>query len=395
MILLLAAWLAIAQAGQADSLSLSDAVGMARHRRAVLEGASARVAEARGDARIAGEVPNPTASASHTQSAPEYHLSVQQPFDWLLTRRPGLQAANALVERARVDSALVDALLVADVRRAFFGLLAAQRSETIALEETAIADSVVRIAAARLARGDIAEMELTQLQLEAGRARQLLSRTREGRRVASSVFGRVVGLSVAAAPRLAGDLADGLGSEPSDVPSMERIPVVRLALADSAAAAGQLATARRARIPLPGLEVGHEWRDPTLPGQSFWLFGVTIPIPLLNQGGGRVAVSGARADQANAAIVETRLEVTQQVTEARVRLEEAAARAVRARDSLIPAARRLRARALLAYQLGETGLLAVLEALRSEREAESAGLEDLLVFQEARATWYALLGIAR
>jgi outer membrane protein TolC len=193
-----------------------------------------------------------------------------------------------------------------------------------------------------------------------------------------------------------GDLGDGLGvADRLESPSIDQMPIVRLGLADSAAAASLLASARRGRIPIPGLELGHEWRDPTLPGQSFWLFGLTIPIPLLNQNGARVAVTGARAEQAAAAVKEARLDAAQQLAEARARLDEAAARALRARDSLIPAAQQLRGRAVLAYQLGETGLLAVLEALRTEREAESAGLEDLLAFQEAKATWYSLLGVAR
>ncbi len=52
----------------------------------------------------------------------------------------------------------------------------------------------------------------------------------------------------------------------------------------------------------------------------------------------------------------------------------------------------LRARAVRAYQAGETGILPVLDALRSEREVALAAIQDELAYQGALADWYALLG---
>jgi outer membrane protein TolC len=71
---------------------------------------------------------------------------------------------------------------------------------------------------------------------------------------------------------------------------------------------------------------------------------------------------------------------------------ESGLRARFARDTLLPLARRLRDRALRAYQAGETGVLPVLDALRSERDATLAGVQDLLAYQTALADWEALLG---
>jgi len=48
-----------------------------------------------------------------------------------------------------------------------------------------------------------------------------------------------------------------------------------------------------------------------------------------------------------------------------------------------------------AYQAGETGILPVLEALRSERDAALAGVQDLLAYQSALADWEALIGYSR
>jgi len=68
------------------------------------------------------------------------------------------------------------------------------------------------------------------------------------------------------------------------------------------------------------------------------------------------------------------------------------ARARVARDLLIPSAGVLRARALRGYQAGESGIVPVLDAFRSERDVVLGALQDELAYQEALADWYALTG---
>ena len=105
-------------------------------------------------------------------------------------------------------------------------------------------------------------------------------------------------------------------------------------------------------------------------------------------------MAGARARAAGAAAAthEARLDAGRDARQARIRLEETATRARVARDSLMPAAARLRARALRAYQSGETGIVPVLDAFRGERDIVLGGLADELAFQEAVAQWFALAG---
>src|SRR5262249_62157637 len=129
--------------------------------------------------------------------------------------------------------------------------------------------------------------------------------------------------------------------------------------------------------------------DPDQPG-TLALVGVSIPLPLWQKGEGTVAGARARAAGAAAATREARLDADRDARQARIHLEEAAARARVARDSLMPAAAQLRARALRAYQGGETGIVPVLDAFRGERDIVLGGLQDELAFQEAVAQWYAL-----
>ncbi|HEX5576411.1 MAG TPA: TolC family protein, partial [Gemmatimonadales bacterium] len=112
--------------------------------------------------------------------------------------------------------------------------------------------------------------------------------------------------------------------------------------------------------------------------------------PLWQHGAGATAEARARAREAAARVREVRLTAAQQVEATRIHLLESGLRARFARDTLLPVARALRERAVRAYQAGETGILPVLDALRSESQAALAGVQDLLAFQTALADWKAL-----
>jgi cobalt-zinc-cadmium efflux system outer membrane protein len=372
-----------------DSLTLTDALARARAVRPQLAVAAARVAEARAALRTAGTIPNPIATYSHSESTPREHFSVEQPLDWLIRRGADRAAARAGINRALADSSQSAIELMRAVRLAFFRARAALLSETLVQAQTAEADSLARIAAARYRAGDVSLLEQEQAAQEAARARQTASSAREAARVAASDLERELGAG--SLPPAAGPLDAGLDQPPDSALVLDRVPALRVALADSAAAAALARSAARARIPFPAVQGGAEWADPTEPG-TLATFGVTVPLPIWQHGQGPVAEAEARALAAAALTRETRLEAERQVREVRIRLEESARRARIARDSLIPAAAVLRARAFRAYQSGETGIVPVLDAFRAEREVALSALQDELAYQEAVADWDALTG---
>jgi cobalt-zinc-cadmium efflux system outer membrane protein len=394
MVLLTA--LLLVQAPATDTLTLEQALSRARTGRGTTAAAAARVAAARAAFRVAGTVPNPTVSYSHSESAPRYHLLVDQPLDWLLRRGGERQAARFGIGAAEADSSLTIAQQEREVRVVYYTARAAVVAESLGLAQTALSDSVAHISAARLRAGDISLLEAEQARAEAARSRQNLSSVREDARVAASDLGRVVGLDPMAPPipidQLDAEL-DHLSLQPV---ALERIPAVRAAVADSGSAAALARSASIAAVPLPTIQSGAEWDDPTEPNAgALAVFGVSIPLPLWNHGAGSAAEARARATEAAAGVREARLTAAQRIAATRVHLVESGFRARFARDTLLPVARALRQRALRAYQAGETGILPVLDALRSEREAALAGVQDLLAFQTALADWKTLIGYGR
>lgn len=376
-----------------SSLSLPEAWDAALRGRGLARSAGASVDAASGALRLAGQVPNPALLLSYTGSAPSGHAILDQPMSWMITHGAEQSAARAALAGARADSTATLARLGAEVRRAFYALLARDTRRRLLDDQQGVADSLVRIARRRYEAGDISQFELEQVELESRLQSQLLASEQVEVDVARSEMARVIGWPDARVPPLEGSLDDGLATT-NEMAAEHEIPMVLAAQADSLRGASSLSGVRQSRIPFPSLELGVEWNDPTEPGRALAVLGVVIPVPLWNQGGAQVAEAEARANATAAAVIEARLTARQQLEEARLRLSGTAARAIVARDSLVPAAARLRGRALAAYRAGETGLIPVLEAVRRERDIQLAEVDALVSFQDAVAALHELLGEA-
>jgi cobalt-zinc-cadmium efflux system outer membrane protein len=350
------------------------------------------MALARAEARSVVQVPNPVTVYSRTEDLPHQHLTVEQSLAWLATRGSQRQWGATTIARAKTDSLQRTAEIAREVRSAFFGAVAAARAHQIASELSATADSIARLGQRRYEQGDIAQLEYEQLVQEAGRQLQGLSVAREALQRSSAALVQALGLPGPPGP-LSARLDDGLTDS---LPASADSPFsVRLAEADSVLALQALHTRRQTALPIPSLQVGVEWDDPDRPGRALSVLGISIPLPIWNQGGSDLAIARAALDRARADLTEARSAAAREAMELKSRVLESAGRARFARDSLVPMARRLRQRAVTAYASGATGLLPVLDALRAEREVLLAEVNDLVVYQEARAAWLAFQGVVR
>jgi cobalt-zinc-cadmium efflux system outer membrane protein len=396
MVLVLAhALTALALGQSSDSLTIEQALARARLARPRVAAAAGAVERARGTARLGTAIPNPTSQLESDQLTPTYKVTVTQSLAWLPRRSADLAAGRAGVERARADSTQTIADVGRDVRRTFFGALAAERQLALAAEQSALADSLAGLAARRAAAGDISDLERDQVALEASRARLAAAQARESERVARSELARAVAWENAPLPVAVGPLDYGLdagtagGFDGTD--DVGSLPLVRGMVADSAAAAARLRAARIARIPIPGLVAGREWGG-SADGTRNVILGLALPLPLWSRGGEAVEQARGTAVEQAALAAEARLTARAQLDAARARAEESARRARFARDSLLPEARRVRGGAVRLYEAGRTSVVPVLDALRAERDVTRATVAEMLAFQEARADLSAVLG---
>jgi len=389
-----------------DSLSLAQALERARIARPQSALAAAGVERARGSARLGSLVPNPAAAAQRDDRTPTRQATVTQPLAWLVRRGADAEAGRATVARAAADSVQLIADVGREVQRAFYGALAAEERLRLVSEQLRFADSLVTLADRRVSAGDISALERDQIAQEASRSRLASAQARALARVARVEFARAVAWERVEPPRAAGSLANGL-DVPAETTFFERVdpaelmalPLVRTAVADSAAGAARFRSARLAQIPIPALVAGVEWgsADATIvrsrdARRVTPIVGLSMPLPFWNQGREASAEARGVALEGAARAAEARLTAVAALGTARIRAVETATRARFARDSLYTEAIRIRAGAVRLYDAGRTGLLPVLDALRVERDVALTLVQELLAFQEARADLTALLG---
>lgn len=122
------------------------------------------------------------------------------------------------------------------------------------------------------------------------------------------------------------------------------------------------------------------------------ILGVSLALPIWSRGGESIQETRGAAAEQSALAAEVRLVARARLDAARGRAAESLQRARFARDTLLPEARRVRAGAVRLYEAGQTSVVPMLDALRSERDVTRDVIAELLAFQEARADLTAIRG---
>lgn len=280
--------------------------------------ATAAVEAARGRAQQAGLWPNPVLGIDgeelRTDEA-KYGVFVEQEIPLGGKLGSARNAMLAEVERLEADRERVRGAIVADLRTAWYGALAAQRRievlDTVArlsVEAVEITEQLYNVGAAD--RPDVLESEV-----EAGRARLALASARNQLAAASRRLAAAAGDPSLEAAALAGTLDAKAPDLPRDA-TIQRIltasPRVLTARAAMRAAEARVTQARRLMAPELLLRGGAAWQrneSSDRPGREGWIgsfeAGITLPIFNRNQGG----VSAALAEQRLAAADLSRLEL--------------------------------------------------------------------------------------
>lgn len=393
MILSMAILAALTQGPAGDSLTIDGALAHARSNRPQVAVASGTTARARAAMGIAGLIPNPVLQLEFDRNAPTRKAVVAQSLDWLLRRGEDRAFGRAGIVAGIADSAEQIADLSREVRTAFYRALGAQELTRLVGDQARLADSIAHILQRRLDAGDVSSIERDQATQEAGRMRLVASRARQDAATARVALHRAMGLLrdtlPPGGPLDAGLTPDAL-SHATDLAAIDDMPRVRRALGDSAGAHARLRSASLARIPVPSIIGGIEWGPHETPTNR--IIGFAVPVSLFNIGGAARAEASAMAQIAATGPAEARLSLRADIDDAQIRRDGSAARARFIRDTLLPTARRLRSGTVRLLDEGRIDLLPVLDALRNERDAAQALINELVAFQAASADYLALIG---
>ena len=382
----------------AQSLTRGEAVRLALSHgsQAALAAATARISQA--ELARARALSNPTLLTSYSKAVPQYHAIVDLPLDFLTARSLRVASAQSASAAAHDQLALDRALVAWVVDTLYTRAVTAAAHATLSHRDAVDADSLLVMARIRQDAGDASELDVELARVNAGQADNAAaadSLTHTG--VLLNLQG-ALGLPTQSATVT---LTDSIGSGALDSPAPavgapgdstappSTVTPLSVAVAENELQAADRSIALERRSIWNGLSLtaGVENHDPT--GVERGLLptvGVSIPLPLLNQGQGDVAVAKAVRDHARAALELARRESAAALTETQRAWAGAAARATRDR-TLVTSAERVARMALRAYAEGAYPIAAVLEAQHNARTALAQLIDDTALAENAAAAF--------
>lgn len=362
-------------AQQGPTLTRQAAIASAIERGGRLRLAVADTATAFAQWRVARTFENPVLSAQYTKSTPQYHFTLDVPFDYPWLRGTRVAAAEATRAAARYRYAFERAAAALDADTTYTRAIAAQEKLRLSRRNAADADSLRRIAVARREAGDASDLDVELATVSAGQQANAAAADSLAWLSALLDLQTVIGYADAE-PMVV--LTDSLVA-PSDsivARSGEPLPIAAAEAALRSASLG-VRLQRRSLVASTSLTTGVEMHDPTgdEPG-VLPVIGFSIPFPLFNRNGAQIAVAEAEQFRAQAerdvAVLETRAVI------ARTNRERSIALANVARDQrLVASAGRVAALSLTAYREGAAPLATAIEAQRNSREILAQYIEDL------------------
>jgi cobalt-zinc-cadmium efflux system outer membrane protein len=362
-------------------LTLDDALSLARVHDPNLVAARLRRPIDLANVAVAGERPNPEARYEHTNEAPHDLVSLAQPLELGGKRGRRIAAAEAALRTGKAALAQTEAQAEADTRRAYFAVSSAQRREAIARELQDLAVRGQRVASEREQVGDVSKLEVLQADLVLDAAENEATALL-GELAATRVeLNLRIGRPLEAPTQVAEDLAAIPPPGELDARTNAVLAVVDRQITEAEA---RVALARAQQVP-----------DVTVEGtlthgaQPEFTWGyhaaVAVVIPLFTRHGAGVQLEQATLAQLRAQRATLAGQVNAGAYAARARAEAARTAYLRYRDDILPDSRKVEAMAEESYRAGQTGLPALLEALRAARELRQKELQAASDYESALA----------
>ncbi len=362
----------IAEPGRA--VTLEECKGIALRNSPNLASASAALRAARGAARQARALSNPTLEVGRDDFGGEGPSIERAPLETL-----GFSQTVRLGGKRRADAETADFAeavaaeefrrqrldLLAEVEREFARLLGAQERELRAAENLATAREVYAAVLSLVEAGEASAIEGLRAQNEMDLAEIDLRAAEQARAEARSRLAGVLGMKAAGLGSAAGDLPESAGvpDEAAVLSALQALPDLGRRREEARRLEASLHRARREAIPDPTLSLG--MKRYTATKEKAYFASLSLPLPLLNRNRGGVIEASAKLDQG---LLDMRAE--------EIRLRTAASGALSAlrsscgevdalRERVLPNAERIYAAVQEGYQRGKFRLLDVLEARRS------------------------------
>ncbi len=389
---------AVVESGPPVSLEEALRSGLQNHPE--LRAARARVDVAAGKALQARTWSNPELELSAEDwpvhdgfSSAKQMIGVQQTLPWPGKKRLEGEAGALGVRAHEADLLAESALLIRDIRIAFYRRLAAERLVLVSEDLVKVAELSASAARKRSDAGAIPLQEQLRAEIQADQARNEASLLVQELGIAQKNFETLTGIPQTM--RLVGELEQ----EP-DLSILNRDPDSWLPTHPKVKSMESRRTqaeteSKRARLELyPDVKVGLAGGREGPSGDGIIELRVSVPLPILDRSKGRKLEAKANAELAGAEVAVVKQQLLREWSEAIAKLRSAAAQTASYREHILPKADEALRLVRTGFEQGKFGFTDLVDIQRTTAEARLAYLQRLLELRTAEASLEALCNAA-
>lgn len=373
-------------------LTLDDAIASARARSPGMDAADAAIRATTAGRTVAGLRPNPTFEGQAENvvgtgpykglSGSETTVGFSLPIETGGKRSARVALADTRVGRAKLGAFVALADLELQVAETYVEALGAERRLLVAQQQAAIATEGLRVARDRVTVGAASPIDQQRADVISINANVAVERAERSLDVARQNLSRLIGSAVNGPLDTAWfDRVAGFG--PTIAPSSDGTLALAIAAADLATAEAQIRLARANRVPDITLSAGA--RRLQASRDTAAVVGVSIPIPLFNNGRAAIGQATAERDQLMAQLRLARLDADRAIASAVADVANAAATARAANGPALAAAQEAARIARLGYGQGKFNQIELLDAERTLSETRATATDALIAFHTATA----------
>ena len=375
---------AAAQVATAGSLTLQMAMDRALAANATIGAARLRGPINLANLAVARERLNPEATVEIEKEAPKQAFGMAVPLDLGGKRGKRIAVAEATARAGEAELAATVAQVRNDVRRAYFGQLTAEARLSLLQELRDLSMRARDTAQARFDAGSAPRLEVMQAQLALAAAENEATAAASVASAARATLNALLGLSLDNATTLASGIDTGEALSTPAALAMASMASTELALLDRQIEEqrARLVLAQALRVPdaAPAFTLTRDAEPEFTYG---WRAGIAVTLPLFTTHRAGVLVEQTTLDQLLAQRQARLVRIQGDVTAASQRAQAQRELFVRYRDQIIPQAVQVEQLAQDAYQLGQTGIAALLQALQATRDVRLRSLDAIDAFQSA------------
>ena len=342
---------------------------------------------------VAEERPNPDLAYEYAKDAPHHAFAGTLPIELGGKRQARIDVANATVAVTEADLARVIAEVRNDVRRSYFDVVAADQRVVLADEIHALATRARDAAKSRVDAGDAPQADLTQASLALASSDNELTGARGEAAGARAELNALLGQPADTTLVLSDDLTTGAVVTLADATALAAQVNAELQVADRRIAAQQAKIELAKSLRTPDLVAGATFTyDNDSDFQFGWRANGTITLPVFTTHRAGVAVEEAELARLKGERDALTARMGGAIAAAIARATSAREQVARYQNEILPLALEAERQAQVSYNAGQTGLIVLVEALRTARETRQLGLQAARDFQQALADLESAIG---